>query len=98
MTRVVKSFNGQGGLVLRGGEILSGRYHIDISYLPVRRIHTVQGHFLLDHAPAWDSVAEAQFVGEGTLTLAEGRTAEVTLGGIVGNQVSINAMQPLDDG
>jgi hypothetical protein len=93
MTRVVKSFNGDGALALRGGEVLAGRYHVDISYLPVRRIHEVQGHFLLDDPPAWDSVVETRFAGQASITLAEGRTAEVTLGGIVGKQVSITAME-----
>jgi hypothetical protein len=96
MTRVVKSFNGIGSLALRSGEVLPGRYHIDISYQPVRRIHGAQGHFLLDATPAWDSVVEAQFAGEGTVKLADGRDAEVTLGGITGNEVAITAMQPID--
>ena len=96
MTRVVKSFNGTGALALRSGEVLAGRYHIDISYQPVRRIYGAQGHFLLDAAPAWDSVVEAQFAGEGTIKLADGRNAEVTLGGIPGNEVAITAMEPID--
>lgn len=96
MARVVKSFNGIGALALRSGEVLPGRYHIDVSYQPVRRIHGAQGHFVLDAPPAWDSVVETQFAGAGTIKLADGRHADVTLGGIVGKEVSITAMQPLD--
>jgi hypothetical protein len=96
MTRVVKSYNGIGALALRGGEVLPGRYHIDVSYQPVRRIHYAQGHFLLDAPPAWDSVVESQFAGAGTVRLAEGHDVSVTLGGVVGKEVAITAMQPLD--
>lgn len=94
MTRVVQSFNGTGRLLLRGGDELAGRYHIDISYLPVRRVHETKGNFVLTVTPAWDSIVEAHFAGEAKLAMVDGREARVTLGGIVGNEVAIVAMEP----
>lgn len=93
MTRVVRSFNGTGQLLVRGGDVLCGRYHIDVSYLPVRRIHASAGHFILDDAPAWDNVVEAHFAGEAKIAMVDGREVQVTLGGIVGNEVAIVAME-----
>lgn len=98
MRRVVRSFNGSGRLLLRGGGTLAGRYHVDVSYRPVRRIHEAQGHFALSDAPAWDSVVEAEFAGEAAIQLADGREAAVMLGGILGKEVAIVAMAaPAED-
>ena len=97
MSRVVRSLNGAGRLLLRGGEALSGRYHIDVSFLPVRRVHETQGSFVLDGAPAWESVVEAQFAGDATIAMADGREVKVTLGGIVGSDVAIVGIEPLPE-
>jgi hypothetical protein len=97
MRRVVKSFNGDGRLLLRGGGALSGRYHVDLSYRPVRRIHAAEGNFVLDAAPGWDSVVEAEFAGNAGILLADGRQISVTLGGIVGKEVAIVGMEPLPE-
>ena len=97
MSRVVRSLNGAGRLLLRGGEALAGRYHIDVSFLPVRRVHTTQGSFLLDDAPAWESVVEAHFAGEATITMADAQELKVTLGGIVGSNVAIVDVEPVPE-
>lgn len=97
MSRVVRSYNGSGQLVLRSGEALPGRYHIDVSYQPVRRVHEALGHFRLDAAPGWGSVVEAQFAGDATLSLADNRQAGVTLGGVLGDEVSIVAMDAIPE-
>ena len=97
MSRVVRSFNGSGQLLLRGGEVLAGRYHIDVSYLPVRRIHEIQGRFVLSDPPAWESVVEAHFAVNAKIAMRDGREAHVTLGGIVGGEVAIIQMEPIPD-
>lgn len=93
MTRVVKSFNGAGSLVFADGELLHGRYHVDVRFLPVRRIEEAQGGFTLDKPPAWDSVVEARFAGAARLIMEDGRDVAVALGGIVGRDVAITSMQ-----
>jgi hypothetical protein len=97
MRRVIESYNGDGRLLLRGGGALSGRYHVDVSYRPVRRIRSAEGNFVLDAAPAWDSVVEAEFAGNAGIQLADGREISVTLGGILGREVAIVGMEPLAD-
>ena len=94
MSRVVRSLNGAGRLLLRGGEVLPGRYHIDVSYLPVRRVHATQGNFVLDAAPAWESVVEAQFAGDARIEMADGHAVQVVLGGILGRDVTIVDIEP----
>jgi hypothetical protein len=97
MSRVVRSLNGAGRLLLRGGETLAGRYHIDVVFLPVRRVHSTQGSFVLDDAPAWESVVEAQFAGEATLVTADGQELKITLGGILGSSVTIVDVEPVSE-
>jgi hypothetical protein len=67
---------------------------VDVSYLPVRRVHLAEGSFALDATATWENVVEAQFAGEAKIAAADGRTFEVTLGGIVGREVAIVALRP----
>lgn len=97
MSRVVRSFNGAGQLLLRGGDVLPGRYHVDVSYLPVRRIHETQGRFVLNDPPAWETVVEAQFAGDARIAMTDGREAHVRLGGILGGEVAILALETEPD-
>jgi hypothetical protein len=97
MSRLVKSFNGDGRLLLRGGDALVGRHHIDVFHLPVRRIDEVQGRFVLDATATWANVVEGQFVGDASIAAADGQTLRVTLGGIVGREVAIVGMEPVAD-
>ena len=97
MSRVVKSFNGAGQLLLRGGDTLPGRYHIDVSYLPVRRVHQTQGRFVLNASPAWESVVEAQFAGDARVAMTDGREVRVKLGGILGGEVAILESEPVPE-
>jgi hypothetical protein len=93
MARVVRSLNGSGRLTLRGGGVLAGRYHVDVSYQPVRRAHQSEGAFLLGEPAPWESVVEVEFTGPAALLLEDGQSVAVTLGGIVGRRVSIIAME-----
>ena len=93
MSRIVKSFNGRGWLQLRSGDVLAGSYHIDVNYHPVRRVHEAKGHFLLDGAPTWDRVVEAEFAREAAIVMSTGVQAEVRLGGIEGGRVTISAAE-----
>jgi hypothetical protein len=93
MRRIVRSFNGAGRLLLRGGGSPTGRYHVDIAYRPMRRMHEAEGSFVLDAQPAWDSVVEAEYAGKASLLLADGRTMHVTLGGILGKRVAITNIE-----
>jgi hypothetical protein len=92
MSRVVKSFNGSGKLKLASGDALPGRYHIDVSYHPVRRVQEARGEFILAVEPMWDSVVDAQFSRSAAITLEDGREVSVTLGGVLGTRVAIVEM------
>lgn len=97
MNQVIRSFNGEGRLILRGGGSLAGRYHIDVSYLAVRRLTEAQGAFELIDPPNWDSVVDSEFAGAARIALDDGREIAVTLGGITGTSVSIVAMDTIRD-
>jgi hypothetical protein len=92
MSTVVKSYNGAGQLRLASGDALPGRYHVDVTYHPVRRVQEARGEFLLAVEPMWDSVVDAQFSGEAAIILEDGRQVSVTLGGILGTRVIIAGM------
>ena len=97
MNQVIRSFNGEGRLILRSGASLAGRYHIDVSYLAVRRLTEAQGRFDLNNPPDWDSVVDAEFAGAARVALDDGREIGVTLGGITGTDVSILATDAIRD-
>jgi hypothetical protein len=93
MSRVVKSYNGAGQLKLPSGDALPGRYHVDVSYHPVRRVQEARGEFLLAVEPMWDSVVDAQFSHDAAIVMEDGETVSVTLGGILGTRVIIAGME-----
>ena len=95
MVQVVRSFNGAGRLAFANGDTMEGRYHVDVRYMPVRRLEQAQGSFVLDRTPAWDSVVEAIFAGEAKLVMMSGVEARVSPGGIVGKDVTIVSMEPI---
>ncbi|SEQ08910.1 hypothetical protein SAMN05216548_102362 [Faunimonas pinastri] len=89
MHRVVKSFNGEGQLHLASGDVLFGRYHIDVSFAPVRKVYESTGTFILPEPPGWDRVIDAQLAGPARIVMTDGTEIEVELGGILRDEISI---------